>query len=289
MTAVAFAPGVTDAAWRRPGPPMQRAYGAGRLTLGLRDGVTAVRECYQEAGLRIRMPRVEPGDAFEAVVINTAGGITGGDRFALDVHALAGTRAVVTTQAAEKVYRSSGGIGVFDTTITVGEGADLAWLPQEAILFEGSALERRLTIDMASSACVLAVEAVVFGRLARGERIDNAYLFDRWRIRRGGRLVYAEGLRLEGGMASALERRACGGGAVASASLVLLAPDAEARVEALRGHMEGLDARGVEAGVSGFDGMMSLRLLASDPFALRTALVGILEHIRGPLPRVWSC
>jgi len=268
---------------------MQRAHGIGRLVLGVRDGMTAVRQCYQEAGLRIRMPRVEPGEALEAVVINTAGGITGGDRFSLEIAASAGTRSVVTTQAAEKVYRSSGGIGTFDTTITVGEGADFAWLPQEAILFEGSALERRLTIDMAASATVLALEAVVFGRLARGERIDSGYLFDRWRIRRGGRLVYAEGLRIEGAVAGALATRACGAGAVASASLVLLAPDAEERVEAIRLFLDTLGARGVEAGVSGFDGMLSLRLLAADPFALRTALVNILERLRGPVPRVWSC
>ncbi len=268
---------------------MQRAHGIGRLAFGLRDGATVVRQCYQEAGLRIRMPRVEPGEALQAVVINTAGGITGGDRFSLDIAASAGTRAVVTTQAAEKVYRSSGGVGVFDTTLHVGEGADLAWLPQEAILFGGSALERRLTVDMAVDATVLAVEAVVFGRLARGERIDSGYLFDRWRIRRGGRLVYAEGLRFEGDMAGALASRACGGGAVASASLVLVASDAEGRVEAVRLFLDTLDAQGVEAGVSGFDGMLSLRLLAADPFALRTALVNILELLRGPIPRVWSC
>lgn len=276
-------------AWRSAGPRMQRAHGAGRLTLAIRDGQTVIRECYQEAGLRIRMPRVEPGDALEAVVINTAGGITGGDRFVLEIAAAPGTRAVVTSQAAEKVYRSSGGIGRFDTTITVSEGADLAWLPQEAILFEGAALERRLTVDMAPDARMLAVESVVFGRLARGEQVNHAYLFDRWRIRRGGRLVYAEGLRFEGDVADALRRRACGDGAVAAASLVLVAPDAEGRIEMVRALLERMEERGVEAGVSAFDGLLSLRLLAPDPFALRTALVNILELLRGPVPRVWSC
>ena len=276
-------------AWRTAGARMQRAHGNGRLSFATREGATVVRKCYQEAGLRIRMPRVEPGEALEAVVINTAGGITGGDRFALDIAAGPSTRAVVTGQAAEKVYRSSGGIGRFDTTIRIAEGADLAWLPQEAILFEGSALERRLDVEMAADARLLAVESVVFGRLARGERVDHAYLFDRWRIRRGGRLVYAEGLKMEGGIGRALSRRACGAGAHAAASLVLVAPDAEPRVEAVRELLEPMAARGVEAGCSGFDGLLSLRLLAADPFALRTALVNILELLRGPLPRVWSC
>jgi urease accessory protein len=276
-------------AWRSAGARMQRAHGVGRLALAARDSATVVRECYQEAGLRIRMPRVEPGEALEAVVINTAGGITGGDQFALDIKAAPGTRAVVTSQAAEKVYRSSGGVGRFETTIRIAEGADLAWLPQEAILFEGSALERRLDIDMAADARLLAVESVVFGRLARGEHVDHAYLFDRWRIRRGGRLIYAEGLKMEGGIGRALSRRACGAGARAAASLVLVASDAEARVETVRDLLEPMGERGVEAGCSGFDGLLSLRLLAPDPFALRTALVNILELLRGPVPRVWSC
>jgi urease accessory protein len=276
-------------AWRSAGATMQRAHGVGRLGFALRDGRTAVMTCYQEAGLRIRMPRVEPGAPLEAVVINTAGGITGGDRFTLDITAGEGTCAVVTSQAAEKVYRSSGDVGRFATTIHVGEQASLAWLPQEAILFDGSALDRDLSISLADTATVLAVESVVFGRLARGESVLTGRLFDRWRIRRGGRLVYAEGLRFDGAVASRLDAKACANGAIAAASLVLLAPDAEARGVAVRERTDALCDRGVEAGVSGFDGMLSIRLLAQDPFALRTGLVDILEHLHGALPRVWSC
>ncbi|PTM57157.1 urease accessory protein UreD [Phreatobacter oligotrophus] len=276
-------------AWRSAGATMQRAHGVGRLGFALRDGRTAVMTCYQEAGLRIRMPRVEPGAPLEAVVINTAGGITGGDRFTLDIDAGEGTRAVVTSQAAEKVYRSSGAVGTFSTAIRVGQGASMAWLPQEAILFDGSALDRSLDITMAADSTVLAVESVVFGRLARGESVATGRLFDRWRIRRGGRLVYAEGLRFDGAVAARLDAKACAAGAIAAASLVLVAADAEQRVDTVRERTEALCERGVEAGVSGFDGMLSLRLLARDPFAMRTGLVDILEHLHGPLPRVWSC
>jgi urease accessory protein len=202
-------------AWRSAGATMQRAHGVGRLGFALRDGRTAVMTCYQEAGLRIRMPRVEPGAPLEAVVINTAGGITGGDRFTLDIDAGEGTRAVVTSQAAEKVYRSSGAVGTFSTAIRVGQGASMAWLPQEAILFDGSALDRSLDITMAADSTVLAVESVVFGRLARGESVATGRLFDRWRIRRGGRLVYAEGLRFDGAVAARLDAKACAAGAIA--------------------------------------------------------------------------
>ncbi|QCK87286.1 urease accessory protein UreD [Phreatobacter aquaticus] len=268
---------------------MQRAHGVGRLSFLRRGDVTAIHDSYQEAALRLRMPKPERGGPLEVVIINTAGGLTGGDRFDLSIDAGPQTRAVVTTQAAEKVYRSSGDKGRFHTTIKVGEGASLDWLPQEAILFDGSALDRRLDVTMATDSTFLAVEAVVFGRLARGETVDRAFLFDRWRIRRGGRLVYAEGLAVEGDLADQIARKAAAGAGLAIASVVLASPDAETKLEALRAVLDAAAADDVESGASAFDGLLTLRLVSADPFSLRKLLVTLLEHLRGPLPRVWSC
>lgn len=275
--------------WRQAGAKLERAHGVARLGFVRRGAETVVHECYQEAGLRIRMPRPGPGMPLEAIVINTAGGLTGGDRFDLAITAGEGTRAVVASQAAEKVYRSSGGIGSFSTHVRLGAGASFDWLPQEAILFDGAALDRRITVDMATDARLLAVESVVFGRLARGESVEAAFLFDRWRIRRAGRLVYAEGLRFDGPVASQLARPAAGAGARAAASLVIVSPEAEALVAPVRERLAAFAETGVEGGASAFEGLLSARLLSADPFALRRALVHLLEGLRGPLPRVWSC
>lgn len=280
-------PAADERAWQRPTPALERARGIARLVFALRGSQTVLREAYQEAALRVRKPRVEPTEDLEAVLINTAGGVTGGDRFTVDMMIEAGARAVVTTQAAEKVYRSSGGIGRIDTTIRLDTEAHLAWLPQETILFDGCALARRLDVDMTADASLIAAESIVFGRIARGERVQAAALFDRWRIRRGGRLVYAEGLRLEGAVADALAAPAAGGGAVASALVLVVAPDAEGHLEAVRDLLE--RCAGVEAGCTAFDGMLAARLVGMDALALRTALAAVLEHLRGPLPRVWSC
>ncbi|WP_439575410.1 urease accessory protein UreD [Phreatobacter sp.] len=280
---------VEGRAWRKPAPALERAQGAARLVFARRGDATVLRQAYQEAAVRVLRPRVEPGEDIEAVLINTAGGITGGDRFSLDIALEPGTRATVTTQAAEKVYRSSGGIGTLTTAIRLDSGAHLAWLPQETILFDGSALERRLDVAMAPDATLIAAESIVFGRIARGERVEAASLFDRWRIRRGGRLIFAEGLRLEGPVAHALLARAAGAGAVASALLLVVAPDAEPRLEGLRERIDTLAAEGVEIGASAFEGMLAVRLVGRDAFALRLALAALLEHLRGPLPRVWSC
>ncbi len=271
------------------GVGLQRAHGVARLRFARRGTATVVRDCYQEAGYRVRMPRVEPGLPMEAVIINTAGGVTGGDRFALSIVADAQTSAVVTSQAAEKVYRSSGGVATVDTDIVVEAGASLDWLPQETILFDGGALRRSLDVRMAADSRFLAVESVVFGRLARGESVESGSLFDRWRIRRDGRLVYAEGLKLDGAVARRLASPAAGAGAVATASVLLVAYNAAEKLDPVRDCLGQDGALTVEAGASAFEGMLAIRLLSVDPFALRRRLVDVLTLLRGPVPRVWSC
>ncbi|MEI8146954.1 MAG: urease accessory protein UreD [Alphaproteobacteria bacterium] len=269
-------------------PKMERAHGVGKLVVGRRGDLTVVRDCYQEAAIRIRMPKPGPGMPFEAVLLNTSGGLTGGDRLSVSIEAAADTRLAVTTQAAEKIYRASGGIAKVETRLTLHTGASLDWLPQEAILFDGASLERRLDIDMAEDASLVAVETIMFGRLARGEVVDNAHLFDRWRLRRGGRLVYAEGLKLSGHVAKKLSRAAAGGTARAISTMVMAAPDAEARLDEARALLDQEMFANVEAGVSAFDGLLTMRALSADPFLLRRALTLFLTAMRGPLPRVWA-
>ena len=157
------------------------------------------------------------------MLINTAGGMAGGDRFAIDIAAGPGARVVVTTAAAEKVYRALDPAATVDVRLTVGPGAALAWLPQETILFDRAKLRRSIEIDLADDARLLLAEAIVFGRSGMGEAVEECELSDRWRLRRGGRLVHAEALRLDGAVAAKLGRPAVANGGIAVAT-VLLAP-----------------------------------------------------------------
>lgn len=272
------------------GQGLQRAYGRGRIRLAQRLGHTVIRECYQHAAIRVRWPRPEPGAPCEAVVINTAGGLTGGDDLALDIVAQRGTHAVIVTQAAEKVYRASHNAApaTMATRLSLHAGARLEWLPQEAILFDGSRLMRSLDVEMAEDAALIAVECVVLGRAARGETVRSARFLDRWRIRRGERLVYAEGLRLDGDAPVLMAARAAGRGAIAMASLVVISPEAEGRIDHARDLVTHAVASGLDAGASAHDGMLVMRLAGCDPFRLRRQLVSILEALRGPLPRAWA-
>jgi urease accessory protein len=246
---------------------------------------------FQEGQAKIRLPKSHDGAPTTAVLINTAGGIAGGDRLAYAARFAAGTHAVVTSQAAERVYRSSatdGGLsGTVATRLDLGPGAFGEWLPQETILFDRAALDRRLEVAMADDARLLLAETVVLGRAAMGEAVDHCRLVDRLRIRRGGRLVFAETLRLEGSPATILAGAATGKGATAFATVVLAATDAETRIDALRDTLADFDG---EAGASAFDGLVVMRLAHVSARALRDRLVSVLLHIReADLPRVWSC
>jgi urease accessory protein len=268
-------------------PPMERARGAARVGLWADRGMTRLRVNYQSGSAKARFPKVATGEAMEVVLVNTAGGVTGGDHLTYAVSAEAGARGVVSTQAAERIYRRSAGVAEIETTLTVAEGAALDWLPQETIVFDRSALRRTLAADVHSSARLLAVEAIVLGRAAMGETARDVSVADTWRIRRGGTLVFADGLRLDGDTVATLAGGATGNGAAAMATLVLVSPDAEAKIGVARRALE--DCAG-EGGVSVWNGMLVARLVAPGGQALRTDLMRLIEVLRAsPMPRVWHC
>lgn len=272
----------------QPRIALQRARGSARVAFKRApDGATRLKDLWQEGSAKIRLPNTYGGEAPVAVFINTAGGVTGGDHILLSADFAEGTRATVTTQASERIYRRSDGVGRIENRLVLGPGAVAGWLPQETIVFDGAGLDRSLEVEMAGTARLTAVEAVVLGRTAMGEDVHSLRLADRWSVRRDGRLVYADALRLVGDTRSILAGGATGRGARAFATVLLVDPEAEAGLEAVRTCLDGVE--GTEAGASAFDGLLAIRLLAADGRALRRALEPLLSLLtRGPLPRVWS-
>lgn len=255
-----------------PGP-LQRSEGAIRLTMGT-EGLKRLREAH---AAKARLP----AGSHEAILINTGGGLAGGDRFTFDIVAEDRARLTVTSQAAERVYRTLGPPAEVDVTLSVGRGASLMWLPQETILFEGAALARRITADLGEDARFLAVESVILGREAMGETVTRVSLRDRWRIRRGGRLAFADDVVIDGTPPQSL---ATLGGARAFATAVLIAPDAEDMLDRLRA------AIGPAGAASAWSGKLVARFSARDGFELRKSLIPALEVLAGggPLPKTWS-
>ncbi|MFT6228731.1 MAG: urease accessory protein [Paracoccaceae bacterium] len=260
-----------------------RAIGEAMVGAKAARGISVLADLRQRGCAKALLP-ITPDPGLSAVLLNTAGGITGGDRLTYGGHARIGARLTLTTQAAERAYRAQPGeIGRVDAALHIDAGGRIDWLPQETILFDGCALSRTLTADLAEDASLLAVEAVIFGRAAMGEVLTETYFSDAWRIRRAGRLIYADGFRLIG--PAALSRPGALKGAGAVASVLLAAPGAETlKARALTALGDAPDA-----GLSAFDDMISVRIIAPDGMALRRRLIPLLTLLRGaPLPKVWT-
>jgi urease accessory protein len=255
---------------------LQRSYGSVRIAVAANGTLQHLRE---EGCTKLRMPARIAGVPLEAVLINTSGGLAGGDRIDIEVAAAGDT--CVTTQAAEKIYRSLGSQTQVSTKLTVGRGARVCWLPQEAILFDGAQLARSFDASVESDATLLAVESVVLGRKAMGESLTEFSLRDRWRIRRGGEMVFADDMHLDAWRSRGI---AALNGARATAMIVMINSDVEKYVEPLRKII------GADGGVSAWDGKLIARLLAGDGYSLRKSLIPALRLLAAPreLPKVWT-
>jgi urease accessory protein len=282
---VSVSPSERFAASPAPVPNFVRANSTVRAKFVQHAGRTAVVRLFEAGAVRLRFPKA--GMACEGVLINTAGGMTGGDVVDLSLVLQRQAAMTLATQSAEKVYRAEHAPASVGITFSLADEASLAWLPQETILFDGARLQRTLGVTMAASARLTLLEILVFGRVARGEKIASGFFRDRWRIRRDGELVLAEEVQVEGRIADLLSRRATGGGAVAVAVLAHVAPKAEGRLPAVRCSLAGAQS---ECGASAWNGLLVARFAGIDPAAVRADAVRATVALLGtPLPRVWSC
>jgi len=260
-----------------------RARGAVTFDVRQIDGVTRRRHLHESGSLRVRFPSPE-AEGLSAVFVNTAGGVAGGDRFDIDIATGEGSRLAVTTAAAEKIYRAQGPAARLNIALKAEAGSHLSWLPQETILFDRARVSRRFDIDLAESASLLLCEIVVFGRAAMGERMLHGEFVERWRLRRAGRLVFAENIRLDGDIGAKLASPAIakGGAAIGTA---LIVPGDEALAERIR---ELSESFGSEVGISTWNGFAMARFCAQDAARLRADMMAVLGRASGSaLPRLW--
>jgi urease accessory protein len=259
------------------------------LRLGFKQagGETRLDTLRQVGAARVRFPKPAGGASPEAVLLNTAGGLTGGDRIDVGVTLDAGCGATVTSAAAEKVYRSLGDPTEIRIDVQLGPRSSCSWLPQPTIIFNGANLHRRTQVHMAADARLLAVEMLIYGRAAMGEHVHNGMIHDAWRVTRGGRLAYADTTRVDGIVADVLAHGATLDGARATAMMIYIAPDAEHHRDAVRTLLEPASS---PYGVSSWNGMLLVRMAARDGRDLQRALQPVITRLSGrALPRVWQC
>jgi urease accessory protein len=274
----------------------QRVDGEARIVLKrAADGSTALADLFQRAPCRVLFPTTELGEPMQSVLLTTSGGLTGGDRTRVTVAVGAEARATVTTQAAEKIYRAlpMSGDALVQVEMRVERGAWAEWLAQETIVFDGSRLRRLFAADVAATGKLLAVESIVFGRTAMGERFDTGMLHDAWRISREGRLIWADALHLEGDVQRQRTAPFGFGTSVACSTLLYVGSDAEQQLGEAR---RLLNLCGLPGGATSLSGLMLVRIVADDAAELREAVMTLVAGIRqaaaslpARLPRVWHC
>jgi urease accessory protein len=239
-----------------------------------RDGIAVMREA---GSAKCRIPR----GTSEAILINTSGGLAGGDTVDIRAEVGLGAALTMTSQTAERVYRTLGPPASVSVSLKAAAGSTLLWMPQETILFEGSALNRKLDIELAEDATLVAVETMVFGRTEMGEVVQHVSVEDQWRVRQGGQLLHAEAFKLgptwTSSTATFAENRA-------TATLLIVSPHAEQLLDKLRAVLSPQD------GASAWNGKLVARLLARDGFHLRKTLIQALCVCVGRerLPKYWT-
>lgn len=264
----------------------QRARGRIELRYAQVQGASRLRHLAQEAPLRALFPAVEPDEAPQAAIVNTGGGVVGGDHYALDIEVEAGAALTITTPAAEKIYRSAGEDAEITARLRCADGARLEWLPQETILFDGARLRRRLEIDLAPGARFLAVETILFGRRASGEALTHGALRDAWALRVGGRLAWADAIGLEGDIAAHRAAPFGIGDAAGYATILVAGPDVAELLPLARQCANGA--------ASLVNDVLLLRFLDIDAGRLRDMTIEALAALRplatggrGGAPRLW--
>jgi urease accessory protein len=287
-------PGLSVGCQRNPSDKdLQRANGVGRVVLGSFGGGTRIKDLFQRSPIRIMFPGSGVGTLEEAVLINTAGGIAGGDRLEYGITALANASIAVTSQAAEKVYRALDEPSRITTKLSAHGLAKLAWLPQETIVFNRARINRQTEIEISSGSELLALEWLVLGRAAHGEEVVGGCIIDSWRVKRDGRLVWADTFRATDDMFSHLHRTALLSDCKAIGTLIYFGPQVDARLEGLRNMV----LRPVcQCAATLVAGLVIVRFAARLSSDLRWAVRGALQQFSrelggGPfrVPRMWSC
>jgi urease accessory protein len=272
---------------------LQRAKGVCRIAVAGSKGVNEIIDVFQQSPLRVIFPRIDGATAKEAVLINTGGGIAGGDRLECGVTAMAGASIAVTSQTAERVYRALDQPARIVTKLRVDDGAKLAWFPHETIVFNWARFHRQTEVEISSGSELIALEWLVFGRAASGEQMVGGEIRDSWRVKKEGRLIWADTFRINEEVFPHVNRKALLSNCKAIATLIYFGSELPKRLELLREISRSVDCLCAATSVAD---LTIVRLAAEESWNLKLALRALLEQLgpefgEGPfrIPRMWLC
>lgn len=169
----------------------------------------------------------EPDGTCHVYVLHPPGGLVAGDSLELEATVQAGARALLTTPAATKLYRSNKRGARQAQRFAVAAGARLEWLPQETIAYDGADACLGTQVELAPGAEFVGWELLCLGRPAIGERFTRGRIVQRIELWRGAQPLLIERARHEGG-SPALDAAYGLGGLPVVGTLVYAAPERRA-------------------------------------------------------------
>jgi urease accessory protein len=130
------------------------------------------------------------------MMLNSGGGIVGGDRLLTTIDIGPGSSAVLTTASATKAYRTIGDPAQQQTIVTLDAGATLEYIPDHIIPHPGAAMHQSLCIGMAPRSRAIVYDAIAAGRIGRGERWAFRELTSELIIRRDSHPIFINRSRI---------------------------------------------------------------------------------------------
>jgi urease accessory protein len=172
-----------------------------RLVLSLeRRGLrTVLARKHQTGPLTVQRALYPEGPVCHLYLLHPPGGVVGGDRLTQHVDVAPGAHGLMTTPGATKLYRSAGPEARVSQQLHVAAGGVLEWLPHDAILFPGARVHTTLDICLHGDAAFIGWDMLSLGRPVIAERFETGRLRAGLTIRRDGRPLLQELLRIDDG------------------------------------------------------------------------------------------
>jgi len=208
----------------------------GKLEIGYQQiqEKTRLHSLYQQEPLRALFPTNTATGVMETILINMTGGIAGGDQHSVNIHMGMHAAGLITTQSAEKIYRSLGRESELSLRLSLDPGSWLEWIPQETILFNEAKLRRLNQIHTSRTSRLMSGEILIFGRTAHAERILSGLMHDHREVYRDNHLIWVDALHLEEDFGDVLNHPAAFNGARAYAIFIYVSDDSSHYLDCAR-------------------------------------------------------
>jgi urease accessory protein len=244
-----------------------------------------VNKFYQSGSAKVFYPKCY-NEFNELVLVNTAGGITGGDLFIYNID-IQKSKIFVTTQTAERAYKGYENSGQIKVNLSIDSDSSLFWIPQELILFDNCNLNRKIDVNLNIDSNFLLSETTIFGRTAMNENLEKGFFFDNWRIHVKDKLIHAEALSLSGDIKNILSGLATAQNNVSICNIFLYGKDFLKNELQLIKTIESFDMNYIA--YSSWNDKMLIRIISKDAYYLKNIQKKILLCVsNNTIPKVWN-